>query len=139
MATLQGFIDEVIAEVANVNGIRQAPNDPPEKISAWPIAVVYSTSGVAKNAPAQTMTTLDDVTIAVLVPLVDMARKVALLLPFRESVPMAINSKLMSTGYTNAQTFGDITHTFGPVDWAGMECFGWLFTIKSVKIQTVIT
>jgi hypothetical protein len=35
-------------------------------------------------------------------------------------------------------TFDRITYTFGPMSWAGVDTFGWIYRIEGVKQQTTI-
>ena len=138
MATLEAFIDELITVVSGVSGIRSVPNDPPNQIHSTPTVVIYSTIGRAKQAPPDVVTTWDDVTLAVLVPLTDLPRRNAQMLQFRDSVPQAIYTALKDGTLTTMQDMREIEHTYGAVTWGGKEMFGYLFTIKSVKQQNVI-
>jgi hypothetical protein len=138
MATLATFVGEVIEVIGAVAGIRDAPDQPPEQLGQDITAVVYSTEGRAEFEATGWLTTYDQVTVGVFVPLNDLPRRNEEMLPFRELIPTALFTALRSGDFSEVSNFDTITHRYGPFQWGGVDVFGYLFTISDVKLQTVI-
>ena len=131
--TLDGFIDECIAVIRDVSGIETVPDNPVGQVGASPFSTVYTTAGRDRGGPGDKRTSLDDVTIAVMVHQSAMRRWIDTLLPMRESVPQALYDRLNGVeGFTHSQNFNEINVFFGPIDWGEVQMFGWLFTIEQV-------
>lgn len=137
MATLEGFQDELIAVVRAASGIRFAPDDPPSQIATTPAAIVWLTSGRVTNAPLGVATYLHDIRIGLLTGISNISIANQKILPKIEVVIEAILAKWQPgvTGFTNAQTLGQITYTYGPVEWGGVWLFGAVIDLEEVKIQ----
>lgn len=139
MATLQGAIDEFITVMDAVSGIQYVPPDPTEQVPVWPAAVVYLADGVSRNQPQGVMTQLHNVTIAFVMPLVDLAQCTRTMLSYAQSIPEALFDHRNGRTSAHYATFGDISHTLGPIEWPqGQEFFGYLFRIEGVKVQNEI-
>lgn len=136
MATLQGAVDELIAVVAAVSGINYAPDDPTEQIPVDPAAVVYATNGyLSGNRASAEDKSLHDIQIAVLMPLVDMALCMKVMLPLYELVVSALITHLNGSTSNHYDTWSSLTYTLGPIDWPqGQLMFGYVFTLGEVKI-----
>lgn len=131
--TLDGFIDECLTVIRTVSNIGSIPDNPTARPGTTPFSTIYSTTGSDKGGPGAKRTSLDAVTIAVLVSFTSMDRWMDKLLPLRETVPQALYTQLNSTeGFTHTQNFNDISVFLGPVDWGELQMFGWLFTIEQV-------
>lgn len=131
--TLAGFIDECLTVIRTVSGLNSIPDNPTNRPGNPPYATIYASTGLDKQGPGAARTSLDGVTIAVLVPLTDMAAWIDLLLPLRETVPQALYDQLVGAGFTHTQNFNEIECSLGPIDWGEVTMFGWLFTIREVN------
>jgi hypothetical protein len=136
--SMQAGLDNIMAVMVAL-GIENVPGDPPENISSFPIAVVYSTTGTTTDAPSGAMTMLDSVTIAVLVARGLLPAAAQATLPYRETVPAAIFNALHAGELAPIINLGPITHTLGPVQWGeATKTFGYLFTLTGVKTQQAL-
>lgn len=136
MATLQGFIDEVITVISsNSTVIDYVPDEVPLSIPDTPASPVWASSGSATGGdPAGQIKYLHNVRVGILGPLENMAMINDVFLPEYETITEAIQTK-HDSGFTNADTYGDMTYTYGPIEWAGVMLFGFLITIEDVKIR----
>lgn len=141
---LAGFIDEVLEILRGLFDNAYIPDNPDINPGSWPYATVYMSNGTSKGEPAgYVQKDLSDVTIAVIVPLDDMARAIQFLLPYREQIPNALFKWFYKDGpqSQHAQHIGtEMTLNLGPLEWpSGQNMFGWLITLNEVKIQNEIT
>jgi len=135
MATLQGFIDEVITVIRdNSSVVNYVPDEVPLSLPDTPASPVWTSSGVATSGPPGQMKYLHNVRVGILGSLEHMDKINDIFLPEYETITEAIQSK-HDSGFTNADTYGDMTYTYGPIEWAGMMAFGFLITIENVKIR----
>lgn len=138
MASLEGFVDELIAVVRQASGIRYAPDDPPTQIATDPAAVVWLTSGRNIMAPAGVITYHYTVRVGLLTSMQNIATANQRILPRVEPVIEAIWGRLAASGFANCQNIGQITFTYGPVEWGGVWQFGAVIDLEEVKIQRTI-
>lgn len=143
---LQGFINEVLEVLRGLDGLNYVPDNPELNPGIWPFVTVYMTNGTSKGTPAgYVQTDLTDVTIAMVVPLEDLAKAVDFLLPYREQIPMALYNHFYrqnnGMNSAHAQHLGEeITLNMSPISWPqGQEMFGYLITLNGVKIQNEVT
>ncbi len=143
VCNLQGFINEVIEVLRGLPHLNYIPDTPDINPSAWPYVGVYMTDGITKATPAGLVQTdLNNVTIAMVVPLDDMSKAVEFFLPYREQVPAAlIKEFILNNNSDHAQHIGaEITVSMSPIEWPqGQEMFGLLVGLVGVKIQNEIT
>ncbi len=137
---LQGFINECLTLLRTMDEFNYVPDNPPVQIAQWPMAIVYSSDGVSTDQPAGLcMTDLDSVTIGILLPAADYENAIDFLLPYREQIPMMFFNYFTKTNSSShAQKIGQISYTLSPIEWGGIDCFGYLFTIHDVKIQNEV-
>ncbi len=138
---LAGFIDEVLEVLRGLFDNALVPDDPILDPGITPFVTVYMSNGLSKIGPATVLTNLDDVTIAVIVPVNDLATAVKFLLPYREQIPMALYNWFYDGQSEHAQHIGmDMAINLGPIEWpSGQERFGYLITLNEVKIQNEVT
>lgn len=135
MATLQGFIDEVITVIEDNSTIADyVPDEVPLDLKDTPASPVWASSGVVTTGPAGQVKYLHNVRLGILGSLEQMPKINDIFLPELETIVEALQSK-HDSGFTNADTYGDITYTYGPIEWAGIMFFGFLITIEDVKIR----
>ena len=138
MATLSGATTELVGVVAGVTGINHSPNEPQEQVTIYPAAYTYTTDGTGINEPADVQKDLHNIQIAVIMPLNDLVQCVKVMLPLYEPITKAIFQHRNGRTSSHYATFGNITYTLGPIEWAGQDMFGYVFTVQSVKIQNNI-
>jgi hypothetical protein len=141
VAELQDAIDQVIAVLRDVSGIRKVPSDPPEQLTAWPAAVVYVQSGAWKmGAGYGGKTGLHNIVIELHFDReVDLAHTVEEALKFADRVPNDLLSAFLDNLLPAVQTFEDIVFEFGPLGWGGKSTLGYRWTIRNIKMQSTIT
>lgn len=137
MASIEGFLDEVIGIVRAVTGIAYAPNDPPSAIAADPAAVVWLTDGRAEIGPPELATYHYGVRVGLFTSMQNIAIANQKILPRIEPVIEVIWNRLRSatTPFANCQNIEQITFTYGPIQWGDIWYFGALIDLEGVKIQ----
>ncbi|MCP5013769.1 MAG: hypothetical protein GY938_00630 [Ketobacter sp.] len=141
---LAGFIDEVLEILRGLDGLNYIPDNPSLNPGIWPYVTVYSSEGTSVGRPAGLVQTdLNSVTIALVVPLDDLAKATAFLLPYREQIPMSLLKWFYDKGQPSsrhAQHIGtSISVVMGPIEWPqGQQMFGYLITLNDVKIQNEV-
>jgi hypothetical protein len=140
MATLEGFIDELIAVVRSASGIKYAPDDPPASIANDPAAIVWLTDGRSVIGPPELATYHHGVRVGLITSLQDTKIANQRILPKIETVIEAIWNKLRSSsdGFDHCQNIEQITFTYGPIQWADIWYFGALIDLEDVKIQRTL-
>ena len=139
MATLQGAITEIITQVGTVAGIKHAPTDPQEQVTAWPAAFAYTTDGaLSPNRASIEDKSLHNISIAVLMPLTDLRQCMLVMLPLYELIMDVLITHLNDRASSHYAAWGGIRYTLGPVDWGGNLMFGYVFTIENVKIRNAL-
>jgi len=139
--TLQSAIDEIMADlVAALTTVRSAPDDPPEQVAAFPFMTVHPGAGAWEGGPAGMKMGLHSITVELHVARSQgLARAVSEALGFAESVPNTIFKGRDADQFNHTiDTFDRITYTFGPLSWAGVDTFGWIFKVEGVKQMTVV-
>lgn len=141
MSTLQDSIDRIQAVVGNLSGIRGAPDEPPEKISAFPFALCYAKSGLYKCGPAgpTKMTGLHTLVLELHVARKDLPRDVALAMAYAKSIPNALYKDFLAGTLVGVEAFVGISYAFGPLWWGGQNTLGFTFTLEGVKTMDTIT
>jgi hypothetical protein len=120
-----------------LKAIKDAPSEPPSKVSDFPFAITYPQSGDIEWGPGYGgKLGLHDLVVEVHVGLKDLPDAVATAIPFIDSVPNLLMSKLMTDNKWNGHidTFQGISYTFGPLGYGGLETIGPKFIIRQVKI-----
>lgn len=139
---LQGFIAECVTQIRTLADLRYVPDNPPLQVSVWPMVTVFASDGEFIDQPAGLlMTGLNNVTIAVILPTGnDLEKVIDFLLPYCEQIPMTLFKYFTkNNSSSHAQKIGAISYTIGPIEWGGIDMFGFLFTIQDVKIQNEVT
>lgn len=138
MASLEGLLDEVIAVVRAASGIRYAPDDPPSQIATDPAAVVWLASGRSIVGPPGVATYHHTLRVGLLTAMENIAVANQRILPRLEPVIDALWARWSGPGFANCQNIGQITFTYGPVEWGGVWYFGAVIDLEDVKIQRTL-
>jgi hypothetical protein len=106
VATLQEIIDQIQDVTGALSGVRSAPDEPPELVSAWPAVIAYSASGQWRGGdPPQIMNGTHTIVIQMHVPRKDLARDVATLMGYAKSLPNALFKAWLVDGTLTAMNY----------------------------------
>lgn len=134
MGTLQGFIDDVVTELRTVSGIKYVPGDIPSRLEKWPASPVWAVTGATRIEFEEVVHYTHEVRVGLLGPADDMHKISRVLTGKLEDVIENIYGKYAADGFSDIDAMGDISYTFGPIEWAGSVQFGFLLTIHGVTI-----
>lgn len=129
-------VNEIIAEIQTISGIRRVPEQPPENNDQFPFAIVYPGTGSYHQAPAVVMTGLHNVTIELHVSRKDLPRDYSTVMNLIDKIPEELMKLHNAGGFSDLATFGDIEYSFGSMIWAGVDTLGVRYTMTDVKVQT---
>ena len=123
---------------ADITGIRDAPDYPPEQLNVFPVSVCYPASGEFRSGPAGLMKAIHNLVVEIHIARKDLQRDVENVLPYGESLAAAIlaDPTLGSTVDTVQADVG-LTYTFGAMAWGRQATVGWRITIP-IKIPSVL-
>jgi hypothetical protein len=124
--------------VSGVSGIRQAPTYPNETQNVDPFAVTYVVDGRIECGAVGTKRDLLNINVDVLIPKNDLARDLAKLTPFIDTISAALVGQVSGTGARFSSTISAFESLrikyLGDVDYAGVPMRGYSFTMENVKI-----
>jgi hypothetical protein len=131
-------LDAIITVVSAVSGIRQAPTNPTDNPSIYPFAVAYVMDGKLINGAIGTRKHLVNIATELLTARKDLARDMALITPYVDSIPSAFIAQVSDSGGRFGGTIsaiGDISYELLPeVNYANVQMIGYRFTMTNVKI-----
>jgi hypothetical protein len=131
-------IAAIATVVSGVSGIRQAPTYPNETQNVDPFAVTYFVDGRLECGAVGTKRDLININVDLLIPKNDLARDLAILTPFIDTISAALVGQVSGTGarFNNTiSTFDTLRIKYmGDVDYAGVPMRGYSFTMENVKI-----
>ena len=134
MATIEGAILEWVEIIQAVDGIQNVPDTPLEQVTSTPQVMIYNTDGFSLNEPNDIEKSLHNVQLAVVMPLSNLSYAIKTMLPLYEKIVKALWDHRNSRASANAATFEQITYTFGIIEWAQLDLYGYIFTLNNVKI-----
>jgi len=150
--SLDDFIKAIQTVVGDVSGIRAAPEYAPDKLPPGIFSVALPQGGAYRLAPARVNRGLHNVQLYVVCPRVDLPKTLQAIIPLGDAVSLALYSDLCkiedadntSNIGATAETIGDIEYTFSTsINLGNGErpawYAGWIFTIRVINIQTVVT
>lgn len=130
--------DQMLAGTVGLpQGIRSAPDTPPENISVFPAVITYEGQGQWKADSADDYTALFSIVIDLHVARKDMARDLVTLRGLITSIPLVI---------VKNPTLGGNVQTYSTIDFSGLiqlipdttaqvGTIGYRWTIQGVKIR----
>jgi hypothetical protein len=141
MATVQNVIEAIQADMLALDGMRSAPDYPPETINVFPFSVAYAMNGSFAPFPAGAQTGLHQIVVDVHVARKDLPRDVEKMMPWLETVS---NALLRSVGMPAGDRFGNTIQTFERLEyrlthWEDIGTVGWRFTLVNVKLSAALT
>lgn len=140
MATyIKDGLQEVVDELKNLRDIRRIPDEPPENNDVFPFAVVYPISGIFQKIGAGFMTNLHNINIELHVARKDLPRDYAQVVDLLDRIPNQLEIGLESGRFSSVTTWENITYTFGPLSWAGVDTLGVTFTMNNTKLLDTVS
>jgi len=137
MATLSNAIAQVQSLVRGLAGVRDAPDYPPEKASAFPFAVAYPGTGRwVGGAPAGEKRGLHTIIVELHVARKDLPRDVEGAMGYVESIPNAILNAPTLSG--TVDTVNEIRYTFGALNYGDLQTIGYRFEVD-IKQRSAVT
>lgn len=122
----------VVNILKTITALKQVPIDPPDTVNVDTFAVVYAGSGTITNGVVGTKKSLHNIVVDVLTKRTDLARDMARVKPFVDTVKTALLADPTITG--TAQTFDSISYELINTDYASVPVIGYKFTMNNVKI-----
>jgi hypothetical protein len=137
MGTQLQIIQAIMDAVAQVSGIREAPDYPPEQLSDFPFAVAFPSEGTHNFGVVGERMFLGNVILEVHVSRVSLPLAVENSIGFGDTIP----NKLMTdpTLGGTCDTFENIAQTFGELNWGDTQTLGYRFTLVNIKARSNIT
>jgi len=135
---LENAVDAIATVLRSVSGLRQVPVNPPETMSVETFAIVYPSTGSIEIAPIGTRTALHNIAIDVLTTRTDLARNIAALKPFIDTVANALMLEVSTGGdmfSSTIETFGRLSYSWVATDYGGVPVVGYHFVMEETKIQ----
>ena len=131
-------LDAIVSVVSGVSGIRQAPVNPTEGANVYPFAMSYVMNGRLVNGAIGTRKHLVNIAIELLTARKDLARDMALISPYIDSISSALLAEVSDGG---TQFSGTIS-AFEAIDYevlnsyvyGTVEMIGYRFIMTNVKI-----
>lgn len=140
MATLQQAIDQIQDLVGALTDIRAAPDEPPERMNAYPFAVCFAGDGAYHLGPPDLMTGLHNIILELHVARKNLPRDISTAMGFAKSIPNAIFAGFVAGSLPAISTFEQISYVFGTLPtWPDTPTVGFRFTIENVKTQDEVT
>lgn len=133
--TVNGAIQQVITTVKAIEGIKYAPEYPPEDIGPYfPFVTAYTTGGEWNTITAGFDQALFDIVLELHVAREgDLPHEVEKAMAYSDSVPEALlaDQSLSDT----VSHFERITYTFGVMNYGTTKTLGFRFVLEGVKIH----
>lgn len=131
-------LDAVVSVVSAVSCIRQAPTNPTETANVYPFVMCYVINGRLINGAIGTRKHLVNIAVELLTARKDLARDMALVSPYIDSISAAIIAEVSDNGTRFAGTISAIEgidyELLQNFNYAGVEMIGYRFTMNNVKI-----
>lgn len=128
--SLAGAITALQTAVGAIDGIKQAPGVPPEKLSQFPFAVAYPGTGRIVMQPTGWYQAFHTIVLELHLARKDLPRDIAAALPYVELIPAVINAN-RTLGGAVTTIDGDISYQFAQLDWVGdIQTIGFRFEFE---------
>ena len=131
-------LDAVISVVSAVSGIRQAPINPTETANVYPFVMCYVINGRLVNGAMGTRKHLVNIAVELLTARKDLARDMALISPYVDSISSALLAEVSDSGDRFTGTISAIEgidyELLQNFNYAGVEMIGYRFIMTNVKI-----
>lgn len=140
---IETAVSEIVTVLRSVLDANSVPVNPPEQMSKDTFAVVYPERGSVDVSPIGTRESLHAISIFLLTVRSDLARDIARVKPYIDTISNALLSEMTydSDGnqggiFNNSiDTFGSLTYQQVSTDYGGVPVIGYQFTMEDVKIK----
>lgn len=136
--TVPNALTAIATKLAGISGLAASPAYPPETMGETTFAITFVLDGQMDSANAGASATLLNIAVDVLTVRNDLAQDMARLAAFLDSVPLALLGEVRASEdqFSNTiETFSGIAIEYLPsVDYAGVQCVGYRFTMQNVKL-----
>lgn len=136
---LESAVEAVMAVVAQVDGVRSAPTEPPEQASVFPFVVGWPGEGTFSPGPMPSMTGLHTIVLELHVNRQSLSFDMARIKPLITAIPLAIYAALLAGTLTSSQTFASIRYNLAVMEYAGIKTLGYRFALEGLKTQEDVT
>jgi len=135
--TVQAAIDLFQVAFDGISGIQSAPADPPDRPDAFPFITTYAIRLRTFTNTPEDFRALWTLRVDLFVGLTGLPESIQALLTFPETVLNAMHSVIK----TNAIPcdIQSVEGEYVSLTWGGIECVGFSYYIRDVKIVTTIT
>lgn len=120
----------------NISGLRNKPDYSPENPASFPLLVGSAATGIWRKEAAGQKRGLHTVRFGIYVPRKDLSRDIEAVMPYGE---LAADLLMLDSNARWNDTIdsyeGDITYTFGEIEYAGLLLLGWTILVP-VKIRS---
>lgn len=143
MAGIVSVINQVVTVLKTISALKNVPINPPEQMNYETFAVVYPFSGSIDAAPIGVKESLHNIAIDALTVRTDLARNMATVKPFIDSIPVPLLQQVSfdSDGNpgqqfgTTIETFEKLSYSWLETDYGGTPVVGYHFLMENVKVQ----
>lgn len=129
---IEDVCTSVVTILRTVSALKQVPIDPPDTVSVDTFAVVYPGNGIITNGVVGTKKSLHNIVVDVLTKRTDLARDMARVKPFIDTIKTALLADTTLAG--KAQTYESLSYELVNTDYASVPVIGYKFTLNNVKI-----
>jgi len=136
MPTLAEVVAAIQDVAGAVTGIQSAPDTPPDQIpGAGAIAICFPAGGTVQEVTAGRLRGDHILHLMVATPARNLRTDWDRMIGFGDTIPKAI----LAGGTLSATVLQttEIPYTFGPMEWAGQQYFGWIFELKVITAGTL--
>lgn len=133
--SVTGAIAQLASLIGDISGIRSAPTEPPEKITAFPFAVTYAGAGTWTKPPAAHEYS-GELVLELHVARKNLPRSTEQLMAYVQSIPEAIGENPTLNGAIMTVEFPIKFSGLTQMEYAGVETLGFVWRIP-VKVRVL--
>jgi hypothetical protein len=131
--SLLALVQAVQDAILTVNGIRNAPDYPPDQVNVFPYVITYIDGGKWNRSNGSRYDVKAKIAVELHIGRTDLPRNVATAMGFVESIPKAV---LGYATISNGYVFEDCEFSFGPLGWGDTDTIGfkWIFAFGQIGV-----
>lgn len=137
--SLQDAIYEIQSAIRTVQGVKSAPNEPPDNTESYPIAVTVPGNGTYMVESHGSQRGLHNVEIQLHVKRKDLPIDMRTATPFIDRIVDKLFFERQASNFSTFDTFGDITYEFTTFKWGEQGTLGYVITLNDLKIRDTIS
>lgn len=136
MADLSSAIVYIQALMRQVEGVKAAPDYPPEQLDPFPFVVAFPGSGTWAFGGGGFARGLHTIELQVHIARKDLPHDVEAITKFVDLIPLKLLGDPTLGG--TISTFGTVRYEFVPMVWNSVSTIGVRFFIEGVKMEQVL-